>query len=288
MRYVSKPRKIEAAEQKYRVLILERNKFNEEARTIKNERDELNTQKRLLLEKLANLKNRKVRALEALRTSKENRNKFKKEARELIKLLKEKKKTLLKGLPEKLARAKLELEKLEYSQQTQPWSLEKERKIIEKIKTITAETKNLEITLELQEKLQNELVKLSNRIGELFDKASKEHEKTIKFVNELQELRNNITSIANELTILVTKTKKKHEEFLTAKQKADEFHRKAIELKTTLIALRKEEFLRKDLEKRALKRMKKEVESRLTGKKELEKFVDQALKKLVKKGKIEL
>ncbi|MEW6069984.1 MAG: hypothetical protein AB1485_05150, partial [Candidatus Thermoplasmatota archaeon] len=181
-----------------------------------------------------------------------------------------------------------ELEELEFKQQTTSLTLKEENKIIDRIKAMTFKAKNLERVLEGQKQLGTELSNINITIDELFKKADEEHAEVIKLSKVFQELNDKIKVLFNELAELINKLKKKNEEHLKLRAKADEFHKRAVEMRATVIAFRKEERLRRELEREVLERKKLEVETKLSDKKELEKFIDKSLEDLKKKGKVVL
>lgn len=276
------------AEKRYRALIEERDKFNQEAKLVREERDTLNQQKSALLAQLDELKAARNELVAKIKEHKKKRTEYQSKAKELIALRKEKRKKLLKGLPEELSNFRQGLESLELKQETTPLSLDEERKIIDRIKEMRAEVKKLEKILGEQGKLESEVININAIIDELFEKADKEHEEVVNLSEEAQKTYELIRPLFNEVASLINKAKKKHQEYIKLKQHADEFHKKALGLRATVIAFKKEARLRRELERKAIAEHKMMIEQKLTDKKEIEKFIDKSLEKLIKKGKVSL
>ncbi|MDI6708043.1 MAG: hypothetical protein QME47_03040 [Candidatus Thermoplasmatota archaeon] len=279
---------IEAAEQKYRALVEERDKFNRNAKLVGDEMRLLNDSKGALFKTLNELKSSKTIAIEKIKLHKSKRDELHKKAKELLSLRRSTRKKIIESLPEDLNELKKELEELEFKQQTMPLTLKEENKIINRIRAMIFKAKNLEAALEEQEQLSMELSNINTTIDELFKKADEEHAEVVKLSDEVKELNDKGKALFNEIAEIINKIKKKNKEYLELKSKADEFHKRALGMRATVIAFKKEERLRRELEREALEKRKLEVETQLSDKKELEKFIDKSLEDLKKKGKIEL
>lgn len=279
---------VEGAEKRYRALIEERDKLNSEANVVKEERDILNKQKSDLLDEMSKLKQERNALIDKLKEHKKKRDAYHKKAKELLGLKKDKKRTIRKSLPEEHSKLNMELKSLELMQQTTPMSIEKENKIIGMIRDIRAENKRLENILKEQEQLGVEISGIDSSVDELFKKGNEEHEEVIKLSNSAQDFHEKMKSILFEVSHLINKAKKKHEEFMKIKERANEIHKKAVEMRANVVALKKEAWLRRDLEKKEVAKQKELIEKKFTDEKSLESAVEKSLEKLMKKGKVTL
>lgn len=279
---------VEGAEKRYRTLIEERDKLNLEANVVKEERDILNKQKSDSLDEMSKLKQERNALIDKLREHKKKRDAYHKKAKELLAIKRDKRRDIIKSIPEEYNDLSMELKSLELMQQTTPMSIEKENKIIGKIRDIRLKNKRLENILKEQEQLGVEISGIDSSVDELFKKGNEEHEEVIKLSNSAQDFHEKMKSILFEVSHLINKAKKKHDEYMKIKERANEMHMKAVEMRANVVALKREAWLRKELEKKEVARRKELIEKKFTDEKSLESAVEKSLEKLMKKGKVTL
>ncbi|RLF57339.1 MAG: hypothetical protein DRN25_06680, partial [Thermoplasmata archaeon] len=87
---------------------------------------------------------------------------------------------------------------------------------------------------------------------------------------------------------LINEAKKKHEEYLEVKRQADEFHRKAMEMRARIITIRREIRAKREEAKKAIEEINIEAKQALFDEKKLEEITEEALENLKKGGKISI
>jgi len=277
---------LEKSEEKYQGLVGKRNELNQKARLFRDERDMLHKEKKMMIDKMKELRQKRDGCTKIMREHKEKRNKFQHSAKELIDEKRAGWKKQEKSLPLRLEELKIEIRMLKYRQETTPLETKKENQLIEEIRTKTAEYYAMENQVQEQEKIEIDLDNLDKSIDALFEQADAEHEMVKKYYQESQTYHTEYEKNVEEVATLISEANKKHEQFLKIKEKADELHQKAIEMLSKIIAVKKERWEQYQQRKDLIKQQNIKVREAMT--KDAEKVLDENLEKLKKDGKISL
>ena len=281
-------KRIENAEKKYRELIEQRDKLNDESKLIRDERDNINKIKKELLENIKKEKELRDKLVAEMKIHKQLRDECHKKAKELIKDRKQRKGIIKFDIQEQLIDIRERYQELELKQQTEPMSIKKEKKLIEEIRKCKNEWEKLENEVKEQEKTSIEISEIGKGIDELFKKADAEHQEVIRLAKDAQIHHENMNKMFIETSHLINEPNKKHKEYLVVRAEGEKLHKKIVEMRTTIIAYRKELWLKRAEEKKILDDHKKSVKIILENKKEIEKKIDETIEQLKTKGKVVL
>jgi len=224
-------------------------RLRSEARSLKEKRDELN---------------RRVKHLKTLR---EEARKKRGEKISHLKELRQKTRDLTAKRPKRSAQSlENEIEKIEWKIQTDSLSLDEERKLIERVKSLETQleayreiknVKNKILTLQEEvETLKKEISSRNEEISEVAKQSQRFHEKMIEKLEKIKELQAEADAM--------------HKRYVENKEKAKAFHSKYVEtlgqIKGLREIIRKREeaekakqiaSLRKKLEKEALDKLRR-------------------------------
>ena len=129
---------LEKSEERYQGLVEKRNELNQKARLTRDERDMLHTEKKVLIDKMKELRKKRDGCTKIMREHKEKRNNFQHAAKELIEEKRAGWKKQEKSLPLRLEELKIEIRMLKYKQETTPLKTKEENQLIDEIRTKTA------------------------------------------------------------------------------------------------------------------------------------------------------
>lgn len=283
-----KRRVIENAEQKYQELITKRDEFNTEARRVRDERDAFRQKKDEIFSGIEDIKRQKNEIGKILAEHKTKRDEYQKKAKELINIKKQKRGKIYASLSDEVLELQAELQYLELTQQTKVMSLHDENEIVERIRKTHEKVVKYQKELEVQDKLSGEVHELDSEITKLFENADKEHAEVIKLAGQMKELTQKIINTVNETAHIINEANKKHQEYLELREKADECHRKAKEMRDKIITTRRElrEFTMES--KKLIEEHNIKVRDKFDDKKKLDEKAEENLLELLKKGKISL
>jgi len=278
----------ENAELKYRGLIEKRNEYNQQAKEFADTRNTLNNEKRDCLEEIFALRADRGTLVDKIRDHKKIRNAFQQKARELIEVKKGKRKNIHPGVAKELEALRAELKMMDVKQQTVPLSLQDENELLDTMRKRVKEIERLEKLMNEQESIISQVKNVDGSITELFKRADEEHAKVVELSGQAQELSDRITIIFKSVTHLTVESQKNHESYLKMREKADEQHQKATEMREKLMAMRnvKRDEIREA--RQQLKEQNRAVRDALYDKKKLDKAAEEALETLLKKGKVEI
>jgi uncharacterized coiled-coil DUF342 family protein len=202
-----------------------RDELNEKTRGWVEKRDELNAQARAFVEQASRHRQRRDELNAQVQEAKAERDKWNRKVAELQEKLSDLKRKRLprRGVP--LGKLKRELRALEFRQQTTVLTVEKERELVEMLSRLKTEIEQREKELEENEEIRAVLEDVRKardtaeafhkQVGELADKAQKEHDEMVALYEKSDEVRR----LADQA----------QEEFIKTKMAADEEHRKHIE-----------------------------------------------------------
>ncbi len=283
-----KKTELESAELKYQTLIDKRDAFNEEARVYRDERNALNEEKKDLIDEMSELKEERNKLVEEMRGHKNSRNEYQKQARELIEHKKKRGVKIRPNLADEIGALRTDVSTLEIKQQTTTLTLDEENKLLTTLREKIHEAKRLEELLKEQESILFDVKEIDESIDNLFKKADEEHALVVALSDESQKVHEKYVALVNEISHLINEANKKHEAFLKSREQADHYHQRAVEMLRKILSVKKE---KREEWKRAMKVIEMQniaVKKALDDEDKLKKVADEALERLLKKGKIEI
>jgi uncharacterized coiled-coil DUF342 family protein len=278
----------ENAELRYRGLIEKRNELNAQAREVADVRDSLNQERRDIMDEMRALRDERKALVDKMREHKKARNLYQQRAKELIEVKRGKRKDIHPGLEKELEALRADLKTLDVQQQTSALTLQEENELLDRIKGRAKELERLEKVAAEQDAIISEVEDVDTSISELFKMADEEHKMVVVFSNQAQEIHDRITLIIKSVSHLVAESNKNHEAFLKLKERADDYHQKASEMREKLMAIRniKRDEIRET--RKMIREQNKAVKQALDDDKKRDAAADEALQTLLKKGKVEI
>ena len=222
----------------------ERNKWNAQANLSATRRDELNDKTKKLVEQAQRFKETREEYNRKVRDSKKKRDELNKKVSNIyVKLDSLRKKSKARwGAP--LNKLRQEIDALEFKQQTEVLSIDKERQLVEKISALQEEFSKKKKQLEQDEEFKA-LLKTAQKLR---DDASKCHDKLIEYANMAQEQHDKMIATFKDVDKIRAEADAMHMEFIKAQEIADNEHhmfigrRKEIrDINKLIIGLRKNE-----------------------------------------------
>ena len=209
---------------------LERNRLNAEASQFATRRDELNTKTRALIDSAQQSKDKRDEFNKLVSENKEKRDSINEQANNLLAKADQIKRKFRVSGGLSLSELKREIDHLEFRQQTEVVSTEKERELVDHIAHLweeyrkkRAELENnteLKETLEKAHQLREEASEFHNQLTDNADRAQECHEKMLKCFKEADKVR--------------AEADVAHKEFVRAQESADEQHQKYIKMEKEL------------------------------------------------------
>lgn len=278
----------ESAEVRFRGIIEKRNELNAQAREFADIRDTLNQERRDILDDMRALREERKALVDKMRQHKKARNLYQDRAKALIEAKRGKRKDIHPGLDRELEAIRADLKALDIQQQTSALTIEKENELLDRIKDRAKELERLEKVMAQQDAIISEVKDVDMSITELFKMADEEHKKVVVYSNQAQEVHDRITLIIKSVSHLVSESNKNHEAFLKLRERADDYHQKATEMREKLMAMRniKRDEVRET--RQLIKEQNKAVKQALDDDKKRDAAADEALQTLLKKGKVEI
>lgn len=208
----------------------ERNRLNAEASESAARRDELNARTRALIESAQQSKDQRDEFNKLVSENKERRDSLNERANGLLAKADQIKRRFKVAGGLSLSELKREIDHLEFKQQTEVISTEKERELVDRIAHLWEEYRKKRIELEnnaeLKEalekarKLREEASEFHKQLTENADRAQKCHEKMLKCFKEADKVRAEADAA--------------HKEFVRAQESADEQHHTYIKIEKEL------------------------------------------------------
>ncbi|MGA1819771.1 MAG: coiled-coil protein [Thermoplasmatota archaeon] len=204
-----------------------RDRLNQETKRFAEQRDQLNSQVKKLLQEANRFKDKRDELNAKVREEKTVRDTLTKEYTTIkAQLDKLKKSRMSQNDEQSLGKLKKELHGLEFKQQTSVLEADKERVLIERISSIKRQIKKKEKEMEGNEEIRDLINNVReakkkmddshHRVNEYADLAQKEHDSMIERFTESDRIRKDADN--------------SQEMFVDSKIKADDEHRKHIEL----------------------------------------------------------
>jgi uncharacterized coiled-coil DUF342 family protein len=281
----ARKKEIQKAEEKYQLYIEQRDLSNQEARSIAEERDALHAKKKEKLKEMDRVLKERDELVQQVKEHKSRRNALQERAKELLLL---KRKMLKEKGSDPITDAELlekRINELDYKQQTSAIPLKEENKIIAEIRELAKKHRELLKKVETHREVKVEMDKIDAEIDALFRQADEEHEKVIALSAKIEKIIELRDALVHEVAALAAEANRKHQKFLKVKEKADEFHRKAQEMREKIISFRRERIAERNAERAIIQEYNKEAKQKIKISSE-EEFAEKALEQLKKDRKI--
>ncbi len=277
---------LQIAELKYQSLVEKRNDFNADARVFREERDALHAQKRELLDEMEALKAKRNALVEEMRLHKARRNELQTKAKRLIASRRTQKQSLKRGLDGEIQSLQGQISRLEHRQETVPMDLKKENELLDDLKKNQTNLDELMRLYDEQRKILRGIEGADGTIDELFRRADQEHALVVERYQQSHDVHEKYIDLVKEVSHLIAESNKKHEQFLKIRERADHYHRRAVEMREKILGIRREQ----QAERREARKFIKDQRRRRADAEaaRAESVADEALDKLLKKGKVEL
>jgi uncharacterized coiled-coil DUF342 family protein len=276
---------LENAQKKYDMLMEKRGELNNEANKSRNERDILNQEKSNLIQEMASLKQKREVLKIEIEKHKKLRDTYQKNAKNLLGAKKNRNKDQKVDLDSDIEILNSEIMEMERKYETTPLAMEEEKKVVEKIRVKRRKLQELMKELPVQTKLSDEIKTVDERISELFKLADDEHKLFAAGVEESRKLGDSLGELYSRTKHLGEESQKKHEEFLETKERANKFHLQIVEMREKIMAIRKDQRLKRDEALKLVRDQNEKVRATLEDETALKDFEDKALEALLKKGK---
>lgn len=241
----------------------EYDKLDSEAKDWAGKRNSLHKQIRKLQDKAHEFKQKRDtlnKRVQELKTLRDEANKKRREKHAQILESRKEIKTLTEKRPSRhMNDLQTEIEKLEWRIQTTPLPLKEEETLIDQIRSLENQ---LLIHKKLQ-KLKNNLTEYRTEKEESESQAKNCHTQLLELAEQSQQLHKGMLETLNEATPLHDEADKAHKRFLEAKQKAERLHQQIDIIGEEIHRIeekdkaRHELDLRKELEERALEKLKR-------------------------------
>ncbi len=282
------PNELEKAEVKLSSLLDKRDRLNEEANAIRQERDLLHDQRRETADKMRDFKGKRDSFVKEMRVHKQKRNSLHNQASDLIELKRKMRGKVNVMIVDDLRQLRRNFDEMEMKQQTTPLTIAKENALIDDIRKTYRELKDLE-------KIEDENVKTTRNVGEIneqiddfFKAADEEHKLVVELSNKAQEMHEKVVEAFSAIGTLTAEANKKHKEFLELREKANAYHERAQEMRRTVLKTKEDERRERREAKDIIRQQNLSVRKALTDKKKLDEVADEQLQRLLKHGKVEL
>lgn len=232
----------------------ERNKWNAQANLSATRRDELNDKTKKVVEQAQRFKETREEYNQNVRESKKKRDELNKKASNIYVKLDSLRKKSKGGWGAPLNKLRQDIDALEFKQQTEVLSIDKERQLVEKISALQEEFSKKKEQLEHDEEFKA-LLKTAQKLR---DGASECHDKLTEYANMAQEQHDKMIATFKDVDKIRAEADAMHMEFIKAQETADNEHhmfigqRKEIrDINKLIIGLRRNEQDTKTSEMRA-------------------------------------
>lgn len=283
-----RPVDVRNLQDKFNSLIEARNQSNDLARAAADARNQLNEARRGKSEEIETHKAARDAANEVMRTHRAARDAYQEQAKALIAQKKGKAGALDRSLHLQVRKLQNDIAAMVEQQQTAVLSPSKEKVLVEKIRDLFLELKAKEAELKQQKVVEVDLSDTDGSIDDFFAKADAEHVQVVAALKEAQGHHEKFIAGVKEIRMLVSEANKKHAEFVAHKQKADESHTRAMELREKVMAVRSERKAEFDAQRKEIQQVNQTARRNVADPKALDRLKDDALEQLKKGGKISL
>ena len=278
----------ENAEKRLQELYSKRNALNDEAKACREGRDQLNQEKKRLFDKINVLKVEREKAFEVLNLHKAKRDAYQNQGRELIKAKQAKSGDKTPNLFKDVSTLKTSIQEKEWTHQTTPMSVKKEKDLLDGLRKEKEDLREKQELLSKQTALTGILGNMEGDISEMFAHADAEHAQVQKYYADARAYKNEMDATFTKVKELGLMSDKSHQKFLKARERADETHHKAMELRDQVMGYRQEAWEERKKAKELIHHQNRQVKDALDNKDKLEEAADESLKALLQQGKIQL
>ncbi|MEE9236624.1 MAG: hypothetical protein V3U52_02380 [Thermoplasmata archaeon] len=279
---------LQLAEVRYRNFLERRDRYNADARAIREERDLLNRKKGEVRQEIVSLRSRRSLILSEVREHKASRNELQRRAKELILVKRKLRGDLKGGLEGELMRQQERMREMDTRQQTTSLTLEEEEKLLSDLRQIRDDVARLETIERDHGEVLQQVVEIDGSIDDLFQQAEAQHRLVLRKSEESQSIMEEIAEKEESLSLLTAEANRIHKAFVSVREKADHYHEKAMELRERLISIKRSRREEYEEGRKGMLEQKEVVKRALEDEEAVEKAVEEALSHLLKKGKLEL
>ncbi len=276
------------AEIKYESLVMKRDQYNAEAAVIRQERDELHARRGTILDQMRALRMDRSKLLDELAPHKARRNDLQAKARDLIETKRKLRGRLRSDLGGEISTLRRRVSEMEMRQQTNALTLRQENALLDEIKAGMVELRELAELHSQHQAVVSQVGDLDGRIDGLLKDAELEHQAVVGLAEKAQSIQGEVVEKMKEAAILTLEANKRHEALLQLREKANEFHEKAFEMKAKVITIRRQKREEVVEARRWIEDHRKIVRAVLDDEEKAEKAAEEALQLLLKKGKVDL
>jgi uncharacterized coiled-coil DUF342 family protein len=209
---------------------LERNRLNAEASQFATRRDELNAKTRALIDSAQQSKDKRDEFNKLVSENKEKRDSLNESANNLLAKADQIKRKFRVAGGLSLSELKREIDHLEFKQQTEVVSTEKERELVDHIAHLWEEYRKKRVELESNTELKEALEKAR----QLREEASEFHKQLTENADRAQECHEKMLKCFKEADKVRAEADIAHKEFVRAQESADEQHQKYIKMEKEL------------------------------------------------------
>lgn len=279
---------LEKAEIKLQSLIEKRTARNEEANVLRQERDLVHGRKREVGAELRELKKERSALTAEARAHREVRDELQAKAKSLIEVKRKLRGRAHTSVAEEVRALRRRVEEMELRQQTASLSLRDENKLLGAMKAAIARLKELEVLKAEEDQVAKEVRDLDAEITSLFNRADHKHAAAKAVSDRARSLDGRIDEFAATVAALAREGDAKHEAYLAAKAKADEVHAQIVEMRQKVLSVRATRRAERIEARDLLRQQNVAVRRALQDKKKLEETADEALKRLLERGRVEI
>jgi uncharacterized coiled-coil DUF342 family protein len=279
---------LQQAERRYQHLIEKRDRFNADARVVREERDLLNKKRGVLRQQANAIRDRRSSLVREVREHKARRNDLQRRAKELIAIKRKLRGNLKGGVQAEVGNRRDRVARLETRQETQSLSLTEEARLLDDLRDAREELAELEALQQEHESVLKEVGELDAAIDDHFQQAETEHQEVVGKSSRAQTLRGELDEKLAEGAILAAESDRVHELFVKVKERADHYHARAMEMRKEVITIKRSRRQERTEGRALLKEQKAVVREALEDETKLDEAVDEALATLKKGDKLEL
>ena len=203
-----------------------RNEWNSKASSFSKRRDELNKSTKELIDKAQEYRTKRDEFNNQVSENKEKRNELNEKANEVYAKVDSLRKKDNIGSGRSLNELRKEIDHLEFKQQTEVLTTEKERALVDRISELKEEFKKKKEQLEQNQELK---LFLGDAQG-LRDQASEFHKKVKEYADLAQEYHDKMIECFREADKVRADADAQHKEFVKAQETADEYHKQFLKL----------------------------------------------------------
>ncbi|MFQ6012105.1 MAG: hypothetical protein ACE5LS_00450 [Thermoplasmata archaeon] len=276
------------AELRHQNLLEKRDRFNADARAVRQERDLLNEKKGALRRETNTLRDRRSRLLKEVREHKAERDDLQRRAKELIQIKRQLRSRLEGGVQAEVRKRRDQLQRMEMQQQTQSLNLSEEARLLEDLRRGREELAELESVQREHEEVLTEVGELDAAIDDHFQRAEAEHQQVVRKSEQAQTVRRELDKKLDELAVLIAEANHIHELFRKIRERADHYHQRAMEMRKEVISIKRARRRERAEGQVLMKEQKAAVQEALEDEEKLDQAVDEALATLRRGGKLEL